>query len=77
MTDLNDFITRYVATWNEPDPDVRRQWIAGTWSERTSLFNRIKEYHGHAGIEAAVGEQAPRWGRPEPRGVPRPTHCAR
>jgi hypothetical protein len=32
MTDLNDFITRYVATWNEPDPDVRRQWIAGTWS---------------------------------------------
>ncbi len=33
---------------------MRKQWIAGTWSERASLFNRIKEYHGHSGIEAAV-----------------------
>lgn len=54
MTDLDNFITQYVAVWNEPDPDVRRQWIADTWSERASLFNRIKEYHGHGGIEAAV-----------------------
>jgi hypothetical protein len=54
MTDLDEFITQYVAIWNEPDRDVRRQWIAGTFSDRASLFNRIKEYHGHAGIEAAV-----------------------
>jgi hypothetical protein len=54
VTNLDDFITQYVATWNEPDPDVRRKWISGTWSERASLFNRVKEYHGHAGIEAAV-----------------------
>jgi len=54
MTDLDDYITQYVAVWNEPDADVRGRWIAGTWSERASLFNRLKEYHGHAGIEAAV-----------------------
>jgi hypothetical protein len=54
MTDLNEFITRYVATWNEPDADVRCKLIAGIWSERASLYNRIKEYHGHAGVEAAV-----------------------
>jgi hypothetical protein len=54
MTDLDDFIARYVATWNEPDPDVRCERISGVWSERTSLFNRVKETHGHAGIEAAV-----------------------
>jgi hypothetical protein len=54
MTDLDDFITQYVATWNEPNADVRRKRIEGTWSERASLYNRIKEYHGHAGVEAAV-----------------------
>ncbi len=54
MTDLDDLITRYVAIWNEPDADVRRKWIAGTWCERASLFNRVNEYHGHAGIEEAV-----------------------
>jgi hypothetical protein len=54
MTDLDEFITQYVAVWNEANADVRKPWIAGTWSERASLFNRIKEYHGHSGIEAAV-----------------------
>jgi hypothetical protein len=54
MPKLDEFITQYVAVWNEPDPDIRRKWIAGIWSDRASLYNRIKEYHGHAGIEAAV-----------------------
>jgi hypothetical protein len=54
MTDLDEFITQYVAVWNEANADVRKPWIAGTWSERASLVNRIKEYHGHSGIEAAV-----------------------
>jgi hypothetical protein len=54
MTDLDEFIAQYVATWNEPDADIRRKWIPGVWSERASLYNRIKEYHGHAGVEAAV-----------------------
>jgi hypothetical protein len=52
--DLDGFIAQYVATWNEADTDARRKWISGTWSERASLFNGVKEYHGHAGIEAAV-----------------------
>ncbi len=54
MTDLDDFITQYVAAWNEPDPDARRNWIAGTWSAQAGLFNARNEYHGHAGIEDAV-----------------------
>jgi len=54
MIDLDDFITQYVAAWNESDPHARRKWIAGTWSEQASLFNRLNEYHGHAGIEDAV-----------------------
>jgi hypothetical protein len=54
MTELEDFITRYVAVWNEADPEIRRGWIADIWAETASLFNRFKEYHGRAGIAAAV-----------------------
>ena len=54
MTNLDDFITQYVATWNEPDPDIRRNRISGVWSDQASLFNRASEYHGHASIEEAV-----------------------
>lgn len=54
MTNLDDFIDQYVAVWNESEPEVRNRWIAHTWSDRASLYNRIKEYHGHSGVEAAV-----------------------
>ena len=54
MIELDDFIARYVATWNESDLDVRQKQIAGLWSEQASLFNRASEYHGLAGIEEAV-----------------------
>jgi hypothetical protein len=54
MTDLDDFIARYVATWNEPDADIRRDSISRVWSEQAALFNRVSEYRGHTGIEEAV-----------------------
>lgn len=54
MTNLENLITQYVAIWNEPDPGLRAQRIPGVWSEQASLYNRVKEYHGHAGIEQAV-----------------------
>ncbi len=31
-TDLTDFAERYLALWNEPDPDRRRQLIADLWA---------------------------------------------
>jgi hypothetical protein len=54
MIELDDFIARYVATWNESDADIRRAHIEGLWSEQASLFNRVSEYHGLPGIEQAV-----------------------
>ena len=32
MTDLNDLRDRYVAVWNEPDPDARRKQIEALWA---------------------------------------------
>lgn len=32
QTDLTDFAERYIAVWNEPDPDRRRQRIAELWA---------------------------------------------
>lgn len=33
MSDPNELADRYVALWNEPDPDRRRQLIAELWTE--------------------------------------------
>jgi hypothetical protein len=80
MTDLEDFITQYVAVWNESDSDARGRWIAGTWSERARLFNRLKEYSGHAGIAAAVARSYELFGsrgfRFRPRAQPQSHHGA-
>jgi hypothetical protein len=54
MTNLDELITKYVAIWNEPDADVRQKSIPAVWSEQAGLFNRVNEYHGHAGVERAV-----------------------
>jgi len=32
LTDLNEFAERYLAVWNEPDPDRRRRLIAELWA---------------------------------------------
>jgi hypothetical protein len=31
-TDLQQLVDRYVALWNEPDPDVRRHAICALWA---------------------------------------------
>ena len=33
MTDAESFADRYVAVWNEPDPEERRARIAAMWIE--------------------------------------------
>jgi hypothetical protein len=80
MIELHDFITRYVATWNESDADIRRAHIEGLWSEQASLFNRVSEYHGPAGIDEAVKRSydlfVARGFRFRPRGDPASHHNA-
>jgi hypothetical protein len=70
MSDTKELVERYVAIWNEPDADRRRQGIAELWSEdavhilqppeqvqeaaATLKVNPTFQARGHAELEARV-----------------------
>jgi hypothetical protein len=54
MSDITELAERYVAVWNEPDPDARREAVAEIWSPDARSFSPAAEYSGHAAIEARV-----------------------
>ncbi|MGC5009709.1 hypothetical protein ACLQ2R_02985 [Streptosporangium sp. DT93] len=33
MIDIQELVGRYVAVWNEPDPELRREAVAGLWAK--------------------------------------------
>ena len=61
MTDFNEFADRYVATWNEPDVDLRRRAIAEIWAPDGRYCNGRAEYAGHEAIQTAVTTSHDRW----------------
>jgi hypothetical protein len=61
MNDLNDFVERYVAVWNEPDSERRRQRIAALWTLSGASLHRVLEPRGHAAIEARVAASYDKW----------------
>lgn len=54
--DAGEFAGRYVAVWNEPDPDARRAAIASLWAEDGVQFTESAEYRGRPALERRVGE---------------------
>ena len=52
MTDVNRAIDRYIALWNEPDPERRRELIAQTFTEDASYLGPLLGGDGHAGLAA-------------------------
>jgi SnoaL-like domain len=56
MSDIQTTVESYIATWSEPDPEIRREAVAELWAEDAFYRNQFGEYHGRAGIERAVGE---------------------
>ena len=61
MNDLNDFVERYVAVWNEPDSARRRERIAALWTPSGASLHRVLEPRGHAAIEARVAASYDKW----------------
>jgi uncharacterized protein len=51
-----DFVDRYVAVWNEPDPARRAEAVAALWAEDGVEFTDTREHRGHQAIEARVAE---------------------
>jgi hypothetical protein len=59
MTDHNDLIDRYIATWNETDPGRRAELVAATFAPEATYLDPVMQGDGHAGIDGMIaGVQA-------------------
>jgi len=54
MEKLTELIDRYIAMWNETDPERRRVLIARTWTGDARYVDPVLEAEGLAGIDAMV-----------------------
>jgi len=61
MTDIKQFVDRYIDIWNEPDDAARRQTIRDLWQEDARHLARTLEAIGHAGIETRVKNAYDKW----------------
>lgn len=54
MNNLTELIDHYIAMWNEPDAEVRRDLIKRTWTENASYLDPVITGDGQQGIDAMV-----------------------
>ena len=55
MSDFQAIAERYIATWNEADPSVRRRAIDDLWAEDGRYVDPLAEAEGRAAIDATIG----------------------
>jgi hypothetical protein len=58
MTDLTH---RYLAIWNETDPEARREAITKIWSKDARVCTADNDYAGRVAIEARVTAAHDKW----------------
>ena len=59
---MHDVIERYIASWNQTDPQLRRKLIDEVWAPDASYIDPLAEAHGRDAIDttiAAVQAQFP------------------
>ena len=54
ISNVNELVVRYLATWNERNDERRRGLVAKTWVEDGSYVDAHRSGHGHAGIDAMI-----------------------
>ncbi|MFI6683924.1 nuclear transport factor 2 family protein [Streptomyces sp. NPDC050485] len=54
MSDIEATVEKYVASWEEPNAELRRQVISELWAEDAIYKNPFVEFRGRDGVEAAV-----------------------
>jgi hypothetical protein len=55
MRDFNAIAERYIATWNEADPELRRKAIDELWAEDGRYVDPLAVAEGRAAIDATIG----------------------
>ena len=54
MTDAATIAHRYIALWNETDPQRRRILMAELWTETATYADPLMRGKGHGGIDALI-----------------------
>ena len=49
-----DLASRYIALWNETDPDRRRARLAESWTEDATYADPLAQRAGHAEIDTLI-----------------------
>jgi hypothetical protein len=55
MTDINDIVDNYIASWNESDPERRRALVERTWAEDGTYLDPLMAGAGAEEIAAMIG----------------------
>ena len=55
MTDFHILAERYIATWNERDPDRRRRAVDDLWAEEGRYLDPLEQAYGRDAIDATIG----------------------
>src|SRR5215469_12775861 len=63
MSEFDDLVERYIAMWNEVDPDRRQRLIAETFSEGASYVDPLMVGAGHGGRPGGREGHRLRYGR--------------
>ena len=51
---MHDVIERYIASWNQTDPQLRRKLIDEVWAPDATYTDPVAEAHGRDAIDATV-----------------------
>lgn len=55
MSDVTSIAERYIAAWNETDPDARRRAVADLWTADGRYVDPLADVAGTEGIAATIG----------------------
>jgi hypothetical protein len=51
---VHDVIDRYIASWNQTDPLLRRKLVDEVWAPDASYIDPLAEAHGRDAIDATI-----------------------
>jgi hypothetical protein len=51
---MQEIVERYIASWNETDPERRRKLVDELWADRASYTDPLAEAHGRDAIDALI-----------------------
>jgi hypothetical protein len=51
---MQEIVQRYIASWNETDPERRRKLLDELWADQASYIDPLAEAHGRDAIDAVI-----------------------